>query len=132
MENECEPFAGVGRDDRLGQPGADVVLASRGVCAQDVEWDTSGHSCQPGAKVAYDGPSVGLAAATPPAPRRAVADRAEHPVGDCSQLRAVLFELLATHASSSRSFTSHPFVAIRHEDDEHDAVDVRSPAFPKE
>jgi len=27
---------------------------------------------------------------------------------------------------------SHPFVAIRHEDDEHDAVDVTSPAFPKE
>jgi hypothetical protein len=83
------------RNDRLGKPGADVVLAPRLSSAQFVETETRNDRGEPAAHV-LDGVGVG---AVQPQPRLlndvvCVAHRAEHAIGDRPQVSPVSLELL--------------------------------------
>ena len=90
--------------------------------AQHVEADAADDRRQPPAEVRRP---RGVGAAQPQ-PRLlhgvlGLGDRAEHPVGDRPQLRAVLLELLGQPVAI---VTSHPSVGIRHPIDDPHAADV--------
>lgn len=81
--------------DRLRQPSARVVLASRPARPEHVEADPPDDDGEPTAKV------IGASRVPPiePDPRLlhgvvGFADRAEHPVSDPAQVRALVLELL--------------------------------------
>ena len=114
------------RDDRLGQPAPHVVLAPCAARAQHVEAHAGDDGRQPAAEVG-DRVRVGAAQAQPRLLHGVVglAQRAEHPVGDRAQVRAVLLELLGL-ALRARP-RSHPPVAVRHSSDEPTAADVTAP-----
>jgi hypothetical protein len=88
----------VGRDDRLGQPRADVLLTLDGGRPQPVEADAADDGGQPAAQVADLGPAC-LVQTGQPQPRLldrvlGVGDRAGQPVRDTDQVTAVRGELL--------------------------------------
>ena len=83
----------VDRDERLGEPRADVVLVPRRPGAEHVETDAPDDGPEPAAEVVD-----GAIHAVQPQPCLlhgvvALADRAEHAVGDRPQERAMLLEL---------------------------------------
>jgi hypothetical protein len=106
-------------DNRLGQPRADGVLAPRAARAQHVEAHAPDHGRQPATEVL----DRGVVAPAKPQPRLldrvvAVVDRAEHPVGDAPQVRAVLFELLGEPVAVAHvtSLRSHPSLVMTDEE----------------
>jgi hypothetical protein len=97
--------------DRLGQVRAERLLAARPARAQHVERDAPDDRRQPGAQI-LDLAPTGAAQPDPRLLHRVVglADRAEHPVCDGAQVRAVRLEALGQvvalvhgHIPSSRS-----------------------------
>ena len=84
------------RHDRLGEPAPDVVLAPGPACAEHVERDARDDGGEPAAEV-RDGLGVGAGEAQPRLLDRVLGlgHRAEHSVGDRSQVRPVELELLA-------------------------------------
>jgi hypothetical protein len=86
---------GVEADDRFGEPAADVVLLARAARPQDVEADAADDGGEPAAEVG-DRLGVGTAQSQPGLLEGVigVAERAEHAVGDCPQVRPVLLEPL--------------------------------------
>ena len=82
------------RDDRLRQLPADIVLAAGAAGAQHVEGDPGDDGGEPAAHVLHLA-CFGAVEAEPALLHGVLgfAQRAEHPVGDCPQVGAVLLEL---------------------------------------
>ena len=86
-------------DDRLGHPGADIVLAARLPGAQHVDADAADDRGQPRAGV-VDRLLLGAAEPQPGFLQRilGLADRSEHAIGDRLQVWPVALELLGLPA----------------------------------